>query len=206
MHRIAALALAVGLSCCVAVAAHAAAGQFVDGGFEQPVVPVGGFSDFSTGQTIDKWSVVGASGNVSLVSTTFSQNGIAFPAHSGHQWLDLTGVSQTATGVQQTVRTVPGSDYTLTFFVGNVVNPGGIFGTTSTVDVFMDGTRLMTATNVLGKGKNRLVWQKFTTTITATGTRTTFAFINGDPASDTLCGLDAVSLALVPPETDPASE
>ena len=83
---------------------------------------------------------MGAAGDVGVVSQTFAQNGFTFPSKSGAQWLDLTGTSQTATGVAQTVTTEPHTPYTISFAVGNVVNPGGIFGTTSTVDVLVDGS------------------------------------------------------------------
>lgn len=74
-----------------------------NGGFEKPVVAAGSFAEFTTGQTFKHWTVVGASGNVAVVSGTFTQAGFSFPAQSGNQWLDLTGTSNTPTGVSQTV-------------------------------------------------------------------------------------------------------
>jgi hypothetical protein len=172
------------------------AGNLIKGGnFEKPVVPPGGSMTFSTGQTFGHWTVVGAPGAVSVVSGTFTQNGIAFPAKKGKQWVDLTGFnSNSATGVAQTVATTPGVAYTLSFYVGNVVDPNGVFGTTSTVNVLVDGGQVFTATNSMGQGQSKQVWQKFTTTIMATSTQTTIAFINGDPSSDFTNGLDAVKL------------
>jgi len=38
------------------------------------------------------------------------------------------------------------------------------------------------------------VWQQFSASLTAAGTSTTLAFINGDPASDNTNGLDLVDL------------
>ncbi|MDQ2744370.1 MAG: hypothetical protein M3Z66_19040, partial [Chloroflexota bacterium] len=83
-----------------------------DGSFESPIVPSGGYSVFSTGQTSTAWSVVGAPGNVAVVSGKFTQNGFSFPAAVGAQWLDLTGTSNTPTGVAETVITTPGQAYT----------------------------------------------------------------------------------------------
>ena len=113
------------------------ADSITNGSFETPVVPVGGFTNLASGSTgITGWTVVGAAGGVSIVSGSFSQNGISFPAENGVQWLDLTGDGTNSNeGVQQTFATTSGTEYTLSFWVGNVYNPGGIFGTTSTVDV-----------------------------------------------------------------------
>jgi hypothetical protein len=164
-----------------------------DQSFEKPVVPSGGFLVFSTGQTFSKWSVVGA-GNIGIVSGTFSQNGYTFPAGCGKQWVDLTGLSQSATGVAQTVHTVSGKMYTLRFSIGNVVDPIGIFGTTSTVHVLLDGNAIFSATNSGGSGKTKQVWKKFSTTFTAQSTSATITFMNGDPSTDTNDGLDCISL------------
>ncbi|MGB8700482.1 MAG: DUF642 domain-containing protein [Thermosynechococcaceae cyanobacterium] len=179
----------------LSASAASAANLIRNGGFEQPIVPTGGFTLFGTGvTTMPHWSIVGVAGNVAIVSTTFAQSGFTFPARSGVQWLDLTGISNSGTGVAQTVKTTAGTTYTLGFSVGNVVNTGGIFGTTSTVNVFINGTQVLTATNSRGIGTSRLNWKKFTTTFVATGTSTTISFINGDPSNDTLCGLDGISL------------
>jgi len=166
-----------------------------DPSFEKPVTAPGGFLVFSTGQTFSKWSVVGASGNIGIVSGTFSQNGFTFPAGCGHQWVDLTGLSQSATGLAQTIATVSGHSYTLKFSVGNVSNPNGIFGTTSTVKVSINGTAFLTATNSRGHGQTTQVWKDFQKTFNAQATSTTITFLNGDPSSDTNNGLDCISLS-----------
>ncbi len=174
--------------------AASAANLIKDGGFEKPPTS-GNFIVYNTGQKIGPWTVVGAAGTVGTVNTNFTQNGYSFPAKTGKAWIDLTGLSQTATGVAQKVKTVPGTGYVLTFWVGNVVNPGGIFGSTTTVNVYNGQTLLLSATNSKGTGSTTQVWQKFTVSFTATASATTLSFINGDPADDTNCGLDAVSLA-----------
>jgi hypothetical protein len=165
-----------------------------DGGFEKPAVGAGSFQGFSTGQSFSHWTVVGATGNLAIVSGTFTQNGFSFPAKSGHQWLDLTGVSNSATGVAQTMSTSPGSNHTLSFAVGNVYDPTGIFGVTSTVEVFVNGSLVATDTNSRGAGSTSMVWQTFHVTFTAASASTTIQLINGDPGNDTLNGLDAVKL------------
>jgi hypothetical protein len=193
------IAALVALTIAMAPATAGAATKLVkNGGFEKPTVG-GTFLVFATGQSFSGWTVVGASGDVGIVAGTFSQNGYTFPAKAGKQWLDLTGLDQAATGVEQTVKNLaPGSPYTLSFAVGNVSNPGGIFGTTSTVDVLVDGTPLMTAVNTKGAGTTTQVWKKFTKTFLAPATTATITFINGDPPTDTNNGLDAVALSPAP--------
>src|SRR3974390_582401 len=103
---------------------------FSNGDFETPIVPSASFTLFSTGSTsITAWTVVGATGgNVAIVSGAFQQsdNGInfIFPAQSGSQWLDLTGVSNTlGEGVSQNFTTTAGHLYSVSFYVGNVSDP-----------------------------------------------------------------------------------
>ncbi|MFZ0664737.1 MAG: FGLLP motif-containing membrane protein [Acidimicrobiales bacterium] len=165
-----------------------------NGDFGVPVVGSGSFELFSTGQTFDHWKVIGAPGNVGIVSGTFSQAGFSFPAESGKQWLDLTGESNSATGVSQFVPTVPGSTYLVSFGVGNVYDPQGIFGVTSTVDLLVNGHRVRSATN-RRRGTTQ-VWQRFEAHFTATSKRTDVAFLNGDPPSDTNNGLDDIDVTI----------
>ncbi|MGA8100090.1 MAG: DUF642 domain-containing protein, partial [Candidatus Cybelea sp.] len=160
---------------------------FKDGSFEKPAVPSGSFQLFSNGQKFSKWAIVGANGNVGIVSGTFTQNGFHFPAKSGKQWVDLTGTTQTATGLSQTLATTPNAKYKLVFWIGNVYDPGGIFGVSSTVNVLVNGHQVFAATN--SRKSTTQVWRQFSTTITATSSKTKIALINGDPANDTNNGL-----------------
>lgn len=137
------------------------------------------------------WSVVGP-GSLVIASGSFTQLGFSFPSQDGVQWLDLTGISSNqAIGIQQGVATVPGTTYDLSFWVGNVV---GFFNSaaTSTVNVFIDGTPALAATNT--GGGTTLDWKEFTTSFAATGTTTTLGFFNGDPRTDESNGLDNVVL------------
>jgi hypothetical protein len=165
-----------------------------DGSFETPIAPSGGFLIFNVGSKFSKWHVVGASGDIGIVSGTFTQNGFTFPAGCGKQWVDLTGIGTTGVGVAQKIATVQGSQHVLTFSVGNVVDPNGIFGTTSTVIVLVNGVQKFKAVNKKGLGSKVQVWKSFTTTITAPSTSTTITFVNGDPAGDDNNGLDCVKL------------
>lgn len=131
---------------------------------------------------------------MNLISTTFTQNGFTFESEDGQQALDLTGTSNTPTGVSQTVTTSVGAEYELAFWVGNVVDANGIFGVTSTVQVQIDGSAVYSATNSAGAGTMMLNWEEFSFTFTATSTSTTVAFINEDPSDDTSNFIDNVSL------------
>lgn len=165
-----------------------------NGSFEKPVVPDGSYQLFNMGDTFQGWTVVGDSGNIAIVSGDFSYC-VALPAAKGAQFVDLTGTSNTATGVQTQVKTQPGATYVLTFFVGNIVG-GGNCGTTSTVNLVIDGTPVSSFTNKGGKNSDTIDWKKFTTEFTAVNNTTTIAFINGDTPGDTSNGLDAVSVKL----------
>jgi len=184
------------------------ADSITNGSFESPVVPVGSFTNFASGSTlIPGWTVIGAAGGVSIVSGTFTQNGISFPAEDGAQWLDLTGDGTNSNeGVEQTFATTSGAQYTVSFWVGNVYNPDGIFGTTSTVDVLLGGPKgtLLTAATNSNTTTGIQTWEEFSTTFTATGSTSTLDFINGDPPSDNSNGLDNVSVnPSGPPPTVP---
>jgi len=165
--------------------------------FETPVVPVGNFQVFNSGSTaITGWTVTGPAGtNVGVVNTTFVQNGVTFEAQDGNQWLDLTGLnSNSSEGIMQSVATTPGTNYILTFFIGNTTG-GGIFGTTSTDALKINGTQVGTFTNSNSAPSN-LNWQKFTFNFAAASVLTTIEFDNLDPSNDNSNGLDLVDLEL----------
>ena len=163
-----------------------------NGGFEEPAVPLGGFTLFSNGEVFSGWTVMGAVGNVAPLSTAFASPGFSFPAQAGQQSVDMTGTSDTATGISQTVTTTPGHTYCLSFWVGNVFDPGGGYGTTSTINVLVDGKLVSVATNE--DNDTTLSWQQFTSTVHATGASTAIAFVNADPVDDSSNFLDSVAL------------
>lgn len=193
------IAMAAALVLCfLSVAVDAA--SILNGSFETPTVPAGGFTDFPVGgsPTIPSWTVVGPPGSeVSIVSGSFTSGGFTFPAEDGNQWLDLSGdTSRTTEGVQQTVATTAGALYDLSFFVGNIVDPSGNFGATSTVGVQIDSGPIVPFTN--SGGSTTLFWEKFTLPFIATAATTSITFINEDPSTDNSNGLDNVSLTAVP--------
>lgn len=181
----------------------------VNGSFETPIVTVGSFEDFPVGSSaLTGWTVFGPGGtNVSIVSGSFSQSGVTFEAEDGVQWLDLTGDGSNSTeGVSQAVTTTSGDRYQLSYFIGNTTG-GGIFGTTSTVNVLLNGVSSYTDTNSNVSPTN-LNWEQFNHTFVAAGASTTLGFQNADPSSDNSNGLDNVALVDLGPATtvpEPAS-
>ena len=164
-----------------------------NGGFESPAPRPGGYTLLTTGTAFSGWRVVGASGNVATVDARYVSRGVAFRSRGGNVWLDLTGLTNRAVGVEQTVATVPGGKYRLSFHVGNVID-GGFYGTTSTVVVLIDGKPLTRATNNLGS-RGVQTWKRFDVTFTANDAQTRIAFINADVPADNTNGLDDVSIA-----------
>jgi hypothetical protein len=195
-HGVACAALSAGVLIASYGTASATTNLTKNGGFEVPVVPAGGFTLFSTGQAFSGWRVVGAKGNVAVISGKYQADGITFNAEVGKQWMDLTGLeSNIATGVAQSFATTRGTEYHLTFWVGNVYNPGGAFGISSTIKIYVNGVRKLIATNSLHPANHRQAWKEFALTIKATSSRTTISFVNGDPRTDNSNGLDAVRLS-----------
>jgi len=186
------------------------ANLLTNGGFEAPVVNPP-FELFASGSNaIPGWIVSGPTGKrVAIVIGGFSQNGVTFPAQEGAQWLDLTGFNDNSTeGVAQSVTTIPGHTYQLSYFVGSTTG-GTIFGSDSTVDVFVNGVLTFSDTNSHPSFTTQ-DWQQFTHTFVATATDTALRFQNADPSSDNDNGLDNVVLldlgVLTPtPTPEPAS-
>jgi hypothetical protein len=167
-----------------------------NGSFEKPVVADGQLQRFHTGDKFSGWTVVGASGAVDVINKDFMFQGQNFPPKKGNQLLDLTGDSDTATGVQQNVATNAGATYEVSFFLGSPYDTTGQLGTSSTVHVLVDGNEAGSFTSPGKRGSN-MHWRKFSTQFVAQKSSTAIAFINGDPQNDTANGLDGVSVTLV---------
>ncbi|MGH9328490.1 MAG: DUF642 domain-containing protein [Terriglobia bacterium] len=186
--------VALGIAVVGLMASSARANLLTNGSFETPLAPLGGFMNFTSGSTaITGWTVTGP--EVSVVNGSYTSFGINFPAEDGNQWLDLTGdLSNAVEGVEQTVATSPGATYELSYFIGNVANPGGPYGTTSRVNVLVDGALILTSTNSLGAGTGRQTWEQFSTSFVAPSSSTVIEFLNEDPSTDNTNGLDNVVL------------
>jgi choice-of-anchor C domain-containing protein len=195
------------LTACSSVSLQANA--ITNGSFESPLVPAGGFTDFASGSSaIPGWTVVGAAGGVSIISGTNTQPCCSFPAEDGAQFLDLTGDGTNAVeGVEQTISTAAGTNYTLTFWVGNLDNPSNGLGPTSTVNVNLgglNGTLLDSVTNS-STNSTTLTWEMFTTSFTAAASTTTLDFLNENPSNNNINGLDNVSVNVTSAVPEPGS-
>ena len=190
------------LSFLVAVAVLAAASSqahsnlILNGSFEDPVVPVGGYTNFLAGShAITGWTVVGV--DSAVVSSTFMQSGITFNAQAGIQWLDLTGVTSNSpnSGVTQSVATTIGQGYELKFYVGSTTDAtSSHFFFPTTVDLSIDGGTRTHYFNPTGP-TNMLDWKLFTVDFTAAQSTTNLAFLNGAAANNFETALDNVQLS-----------
>ena len=171
----------------------ARADLIINGNFESPAVPGGSYTDYDPGSLdIPGWTIIGS--DVAVVSGSFKRLGASFPAGAGAQWLDLSGgVSNTPGGVQQTVATVPGIKYNLSYLVGNVVAPSGPWGATSTVGVLINGILVQSAVNSDGN-RSTQSWELFHTSFVAGSSATVLEFMDLDPRLDLDDGLDNVEL------------
>jgi len=164
-----------------------------DGGFEKPTIPVGSFKAYATNQALgNSWKVVGPLNDpqsVALVQTKY-QNGGAFNAQEGLNSVDLGGRTNqpASTGVQQTITTVAGHTYQLSFWLGR----GG-----TTPDRLMLRINNGAPTTFVNTGftASRINWKQFTKSFTASGSSTTLAFLNDQVNAFT--GLDNVSVTAV---------
>ena len=178
-------------------AVHAEPSPVIEnGGFESPAPRPGGYTLLNTGTAFSGWRVVGANGNVATVDARYVSRGVSFRSRGGNVWLDLTGLANRAVGVEQTVATVPGGKYRLSFHVGNVIG-GGFYGTTSTVVVLIDGKPVTRATNNQGS-RGVQTWKRFDLDFTAKDAQTRIAFINADVPADNTNGLDDVGISVLP--------
>jgi hypothetical protein len=217
MFRLSALICAASVFAVPLLATQASAGLIFADGFESPVVThipaasgdSGGYDNYASGAALGPWTVVGPAGRadaVSVITTDFTQNGIAFPAQSGKQWADLAGQdSNGAEGVQIQLSGFLNKAYTVSFWVGNVVDPRLVFGTTTTVNLLIDGELALSAVNADGAGQSEQVWKQFTYQGFSTSDTLLFTFLSGDPPSDFSSGFDNVVINTVDAVPEPAT-
>lgn len=180
----------------LALSPSSRAAVIANGSFESPDVAVGTFDTFGNASTaITGWVVVGF--DATVVSGPFPALPMIFQAQDGNQFLDLTGpgTNSSTNGVVQSVATIPGQLYSLSFHVGS----GTDFSTfaASTVDLSIDGGARVGYTNP-NIPATHLDWQQFVVEFTATGLVTDIAFYNGSGAGNHLSGLDNVAITAIP--------
>jgi hypothetical protein len=199
------VATAAAFTACLAASSASGAVLFQNG-FEFPVVNhtgpsgnSGGYDNYGTGQAIGPWTVVGAPGvtdAVSVVTSNFTQNGFSFVAQSGQQWADLAGQDANSNyGVRTTVAGLLGQSYSVSFWVGNVVDPANVFGESTTVNLLVNNVPVFTAINTDGTGQTTQVWRQYTYNGFGLTDAITFTFLSGDPQSDFSSAFDNVTIS-----------
>jgi hypothetical protein len=190
----AAVAICLGL-----LTANAHANLLVNGSFELPLVPVGGYTNYAAGSaSVVGWSIVGI--DAAVTSGSFTQNGITFQAQAGNQWIDLAGVTSNSSlsGVSQSIVTTPGAAYEMTFYVGSATD-GSVFFP-STIDLSVNGQARVSYAN-LAAPTTSLNWKQFNVGFIAQGASTSLTFYNGCASNNFNCALDNVSVTAVPEPT-----
>jgi hypothetical protein len=190
---------AIIIVCCAVVTPAHAQSYWEDGDFLRPAPKPGTFLLMDSGERYGVWRVVGASGNAAWTSGSYTHDGFQFLAQGDAQqavtdaWVNLAGVSQSASGIaHEPVPTTIGTNYTLSFYVGNMYDPGGVYGTSSTVAVYENSKFLGKFVNNGGQGTKAENWAPFSITFAADAPYTVIAFINGDPPGDMNCGIDNI--------------
>jgi Protein of unknown function (DUF642)/PEP-CTERM motif len=182
----------------------ASAATIVNGGFETETTQ-GNILTYTPGEVIGSgWTVEGGlNTNVLVLSSSYTEPGVSFSPHSGTYALDITGAGNQGTfvGINQTVSLTQGTNYELTFWVGNVTGDGtpgsnsAVYTGASTIALLIDGTQvgLFTNSNVI---VGNVDWEEFTYDFTATFSSELIEFQNATTA-DNYAGLDDVSIATV---------
>ncbi len=187
-HRFSVAAYVLAATAALGLVNAANAATFTNGDFETPIANSSG-SLYGNGDTgITGWTVIAPGGNIALFPDTF--NSPAYPAESGHQWIDLTGSGGSNQGLQQAFDTQSGHTYSVTFGIGAATRDGS---TTSIVDPYINGL-LVAGTYQYTNAGTTLAWQDFSFTFIAAGVSTTIGFFNGDPTGS-LNGLDNVRIS-----------
>jgi PEP-CTERM motif len=204
----------------------------VNGSFEIPIVPPGSmcgpYADCigyhnGVNDNIGGWLVIGKSGldaqgnpipgaPASVLQLGFNYQEpksststvLNFHPENGLQSVDLTGEGNQGldNGIKQTVATVPGTLYDISFWVGHQdpTAEGYTLGP-AIVGLVIDQNTPVLFSNDLAV-LNDVAWQQFNYIFTATSNQTTIAFLNETPLQNNFAGLDNVFLAAVP---EPAS-
>ena len=173
-----------------------------NGDFESPVIGNGSLSIQPTGSAgITNWIVTGAACNancVLILDTNYTEPSnvgtIDFNSHGGLQSLDITGGGNTTDGgVQQTVNLNIASNYTLSFWVGNMDDRASSYASAGSLRLFLNGADQGSFTNTLSTN-NANNWAQFTLNFTATQVSNTIQFVNNNNPADNFAGLDDVFL------------
>lgn len=141
-----------------------------NGSFETGVAP-GVFTQLLAGNStsIDDWTVV--SGSIDYIGTYWVSS-------DGNRSLDLTGSNGQPGAVSQTLATVTGHTYVITFDLAG--NPAG-GPVVKTLEVDAGDTPTTYTFDTTGRTLTNMGWTEETFTFTATGVSTTLTFTSLDP-------------------------
>jgi choice-of-anchor C domain-containing protein len=196
---IAGLATFVGTSVLPQGAAAAPVNIITNGSFESTTAPTSTFSTVLAGDstTIQGWTVVtpsmyGPSGG-SVDLTAGGYNG--WGAKDGNYLIDLAGTSSEPGGLYQDVATIPGVEYSLSYWTA--VNGDQAPGQQHMMNVVVGGVTVATVQAVSAGAP--LQWVQKTTTVTATSSTTRVEFDDAT-SGDIIQGpaLDDVSMTAIP--------
>jgi len=172
-----------------------------DGSFEALTVNAGGYVNYtSVGAPLQAGSAwfMEAGSSLNAVSTTYTEAPLVFNAQHGLVSLDLTGSGNTGpNALYQDVATTAGTQYTLSFWVGNADDSRPAYQGASSVALSIEGASAGTFT-ATATASGAITWQQFSYSFTASDTLTRISFANATASGNNLAGLDNVALAPVP--------
>lgn len=172
----------------------------VNGGFEAAPPAPGGTVNYAGASGPPGWTHVG--GTVSTLDTGYAEGPTVFQAHGGQVSMDLTGPGNNGptSGLVQTVSTVAGQLYSLSFWLGNAQSSAtGFYNLPSALTLQIDGDApIQFANGNVVTDRNH--WQQFVHSFVAAGATTTLTFRNATVFADNQTGLDDISLLAAVPE------
>ena len=201
------MSVALGLVVAGSMPAHAAE-IIVNGGFDGDNVPAGGIKFYGNGQTIGGggWTVIGDQDpqNAALnIHTTYMEPGITYNSQAGPNALDLTAGGNTGmNAIEQTIATIAGQAYTLSFYLGNATSNASPLASSVSLQIGDAAAQIFSNALVSPGAVN---WLNFTTPFVATGSSTAIRFTNLTPGPDNYAGLDTISVQAVPAVPEPAT-
>jgi hypothetical protein len=178
----------LGLVCLTGPAA--AASLFVNGSFESSTT-VTGYAELGNGSTfITGWTTV--------LSGVEYFNAVPFGgAGDGVMVVDLANYVYTGGGIEQSVATVAGQSYDVSFFAGNSKSSGR--DGTGIIKVSLNGQFLQDFSTATAAGAT-MVWAQRSFSFVATGPSTTVRFWNDQNPNGHFADLDGVGIQASVPE------
>ena len=197
------------IAACLLASASPAAAQIINGGFEQGAFGDGSVRQIQPGDstTLPGWAISGDS--LAWYKTGFTLEGNSLSPHEGNFAINLCdGSVRTCDGsvrvVSETIPTVPGQQYRVSYWVGNYSANGGPAAVLVEIRDGTSNTLILSETGTARPTDLPSTWQQFAFNFIADGTSNTITF--GDVvdryyaggAGPTYTGLDDVSVAAVP--------